>query len=142
MPTLTGRRDVATFMRYWAPVCAYAGLIFYLSSQPQPEQDLPSFVRYFSDKTLHVFEYGVLGALLYRAFRSGAPDAWRSDAVPLAILLASLYGVSDEVHQAFVPFRESSWLDAVADAVGAVVGTFTMHRLWNLDPTNSAPEEN
>ena len=31
-------------------------------------------------------------------------------ALIIAIVTASLYGVTDEVHQLFVPFRESSWL--------------------------------
>ncbi|MBH0197595.1 MAG: hypothetical protein HP494_18860, partial [Nitrospira sp.] len=57
---------MSVLLRYWVPVCAYAGLIFYLSSQPHPEDDLPLFVLSFSDKALHVIEYAVLGGLCYR----------------------------------------------------------------------------
>lgn len=135
---------MATVLRYWGPVCAYAGLIFYLSSQPHPEEQLPSFVGLMSDKVLHVIEYAVLGALFYRGFRWGAGASWRAWAVPLAVLCASLYGGSDEIHQSFVPFRESSWLDWVADTVGAGLGASAMARLaalWTmrLAPTESEP---
>lgn len=36
--------------------------------------------------------------------------------------IAVLYGVSDELHQAFVPNRDSSALDVGFDAVGAAIG--------------------
>jgi VanZ family protein len=120
------------------PVCAYAGLIFYLSSQPHPEEDLPSFVLSFSDKVLHVGEYAVLGGLCYRALCWGTNESWRNMAVPLAVLFASLYGMSDEIHQSFVPFRDSSWLDWVADTIGAAVGAEVMSRLDSLWPVSSA----
>ncbi|HRI39280.1 MAG TPA: hypothetical protein PLO50_12035, partial [Nitrospira sp.] len=55
------------FLRSWGPVCAYAALIFYMSSQSHPEEQVP-FVTHFSDKVLHAVEYAVLGALYYRAF--------------------------------------------------------------------------
>ena len=55
-------------------------------------------------------------------------------------LLASLYGVSDEVHQAFVPFRNSSWLDWLADTVGAVLGVTALHRMASLRPMGSIPD--
>ncbi|HEX5647286.1 MAG TPA: VanZ family protein [Nitrospira sp.] len=128
-------------LRYWGPVCAYAGLIFYLSSQPHPEEQLPSFVVLLSDKVLHVIEYAVLGALFHRGFHWGADVSWRPWAVPLAVVCASLYGGSDEFHQSFVPFRESSWLDWVADTVGAGVGAAAMARLAALWPMSSAPAE-
>jgi VanZ family protein len=130
---------MATAFRYWGPVCAYAGLIFYLSSQSHPEEQLPSLVTLFSDKVLHVIEYAVLGALFHRGFRWGTGVSWRPWAVPLAVLCTSLYGVSDEIHQFFVPFRESSWLDWVADTVGAGVGAAAMSRLANLWPMSPAP---
>ncbi len=130
---------MVTFLRYWGPVCGYAGLIFYLSAQPHPEEHLP-FVTHFSDKVLHAVEYAVLGALCYRALRGSGNDVWRQQAISAAILLASLYGVSDEVHQAFVPFRDSNWLDWVADTVGAVIGVTVMHRVLSLRPVGSIPE--
>jgi VanZ family protein len=128
---------VSAFLRYWMPVCAYAGLIFYLSSQPHPEEDLPSFVMSFSDKVLHLVEYGVLGGLCYRALRRGTNGSWANAAVPLAVLFTSLYGISDEIHQSFVPFRDSSWLDWVADTIGAAIGAAVMSRLEHLWPVIS-----
>ncbi|MDF0673404.1 MAG: VanZ family protein [Nitrospira sp.] len=130
---------MTTFLRYWGPVCGYAGLIFYLSAQSHPETHVP-FVTYFSDKVLHAVEYAVLGALCYRAIRGSGNDSWGQVAIPAAILLTSLYGVSDEVHQAFVPFRESSWLDWLADTVGAALGVTVMHRALSFRPVGSIPE--
>lgn len=126
-------------LRYWGPVCGYAGLIFYLSAQSHPETHLP-FVTHLSDKVLHVVEYAVLGALCYRALRGSGYDSWRQQAIPAVIVLASLYGMSDEVHQAFVPFRDSSWLDWLADTVGASLGVAAMHRVLSLRPMGSIPE--
>ncbi len=130
---------MVTFLRYWGPVCGYAGLIFYLSAQSHPEDHVP-FVTHFSDKVLHAVEYAVFGALCYRALCRSGYDAWRQQAIPAAILLASLYGVSDEVHQAFVPFRDSNLLDWVADTVGAVIGVTVMHRVLSLRLVGSIPE--
>lgn len=123
---------MTAFFRYWGPVCGYAGLIFYLSAQSHPETHVP-FVTYFSDKVLHAVEYAVLGALCYRAIRGSGHDSWRRQAIPAAILLASLYGMSDEIHQAFVPFRDSSWLDWLADTVGAVIGVVGISRFHRED---------
>jgi VanZ family protein len=107
---------------YWVPVALYAGVIFYLSAQSHPEEQLPSFLlQDVSDKVLHAVEYGILALLCYRAFRWAAGPAVARQAVVLAIVTASVYGVTDEVHQFFVPFRESSWLDWLADTVGATI---------------------
>jgi VanZ family protein len=47
----------------------------------------------------------------------------------LAAAAASFYGATDEVHQAFVPFRTATWLDWVADTAGAIIGALTAQRL-------------
>ncbi len=111
---------------YWVPVALYAGAIFYLSAQSHPEDQLPSFVlRDVSDKVLHAVEYGILSLLCYRAFRWAAGPAVARQAVVLAIVTASVYGITDEAHQFFVPFRESSWQDWLADTIGAVIGAMS-----------------
>ena len=120
---------------YWMPVGLYSGAIFYLSAQPHPEEQLPSFLlKEVSDKVLHLLEYAVLGALCYRAFRWGLNGQVAARALIIAIVAASLYGVTDEVHQLFVPFRESSWLDWLADTIGAAIGALSWRFVLGVDP--------
>ena len=118
------RQDTMTqVLWYWVPAALYAALIFFLSAQSHPEDELPSFLfKEVSDKVLHAVEYGILAVLCYRAFRWAAGPAIARQAVVLAILTASVYGITDEVHQAFVPLRESSWQDWLADTIGAAIG--------------------
>jgi len=112
-----------------APALAYAVVIFYLSSLPNP---LPALTGRLWDKVLHTVEYGVLAALLTlgldHVLRRGP---WRTAA--LAAALASLYGATDELHQAFVPHRSCELRDWAADTVGALVGAALAAvclRLW------------
>ena len=125
--TRATRQDVmGQVFWYWVPVALYAGMIFYLSAQSHPEENLPLFVfNEVSDKVLHAVAYGILSLLCYRAFRWAAGPAVARQAVVLAIVTASLYGVTDEVHQAFVPLRESSWLDWLADTIGAAIAAMS-----------------
>lgn len=121
------RQDVTLQMFwYWLPVALYAGAIFYWSSQSHPEKQLPSFLlEDVNDKVLHAVEYGILALVCYRAFRWGAGPLVARQALVLAIVTASVFGVTDEVHQFFVPFRESSWQDWLADTIGAAIGALS-----------------
>jgi len=120
---------------YWVPVALYAGAIFFLSAQSHPEEHLPSFLlKDVSDKVLHAVEYAVLGGLCYRAFRWGLSEQMAARALIIAIVTASLYGVTDEVHQLFVPFRESSWQDWLADTIGAVIGALSCRFFLGVGP--------
>jgi VanZ family protein len=106
---------------YWLPPLVYMAAIFAMSSLSHP---LPEVTVRVSDKLLHVIEYSGLAALFVRALRrGGAVRAWLwRDAVLAAIVMTSLYGASDEYHQAFVPNRNAAVSDWVADSLGAVVG--------------------
>ena len=121
-----GRSAWMRSLVYWGPVVGYAGLIFYLSALSHPEDQLPSFLlKDVSDKVLHAVEYGILALLCYRAFRWAAGPAVARQAVVLAIVTASVFGLTDEVHQAFVPLRDASWQDWLADTIGAVIGALS-----------------
>lgn len=108
------------YVKYWLPPVAYAGLIFYLSSLSHPETLVPGLLTGFNDKVIHAGEYGVLGILCYRALRFGAGITARS-ALLLAIGTATLYGCTDELHQAFVPLREADGWDIAADLMGSAI---------------------
>ena len=111
---------------YWGPLVGYAGVIFFLSAQSHPEEQLSLFLlKEVSDKVLHAVEFGILALLCYRAFRWAAGPVVARQALVLAIVTASVFGITDEVHQFFVPFRESSWQDWLADTIGAVIGAIS-----------------
>jgi VanZ family protein len=126
MRDVTRQGVMAQVFWYWAPVALFAGMIFYLSAQSHPEEQLPSFLlKDVSDKVLHAVAYCILSLLCYRAFRWAAGPAVARQAVVLAIVTASAFGITDEVHQFFVPFRESSWQDWLADTIGAAIGAMS-----------------
>lgn len=113
---------------YWAPVAAYAAVIFILSSISAPEMSLPFLFLWFpipyGDKILHAVVYGGLALLALRAFRHAAGPKGAHYALGLAVVAAALYGVSDEIHQLFVPNRRADVWDWVADTGGALLATW------------------
>ncbi len=97
-------------------------VIFAGSSISKP----PEIPGGLSDKTAHGSEYAVLGLLLARGL---AGPRWLSIPLPSvigAVVLAALYGVSDEYHQLFVPGREFDVRDMMADATGAAVAAVAL----------------
>ncbi len=74
------------------------------------------------DKIAHFSVYGLLATLLVRLGR-GPRAVW------LALLATSLYGVSDEWHQSFVPGRSCEVADWMADTLGAVLA-LTLYAGW------------
>ncbi|NLY93847.1 MAG: VanZ family protein [Myxococcales bacterium] len=105
----------------WLPAVLYMALIFTLSSMPA----LAPYAKYvpLRDKGLHFLEYAVLGFLTTHASGRTFPDRTRARVVIFGWLTAVLFGVSDELHQAFVPGRTAELADLFADAIGAAVGT-------------------
>jgi len=92
------------------------GFLFYLSHQPSIEA--PMLFAY-QDKVFHAGVYGVLGMLLLAALpRAATGYSWRQ--VRISTVIASLYGISDELHQSFVPGRSTEVLDWLADTIGAL----------------------
>jgi VanZ family protein len=101
----------------WATVILYMGVIFYLSHQPT----VPIPMKFpHQDKVMHFGAYFLLAAFLAHAIY----PAGHKRRFWLALVIASLYGVSDEIHQMFVPGRDASVLDWLADTGGAWMGAF------------------
>jgi VanZ family protein len=107
------------FLIYWLPVLFYCSAIFVQSSYPSMAQlhDVP-----FGDKYLHFAGYALLGILFFRAFRSSHAGKRLLVVSLLSILASTAYGISDEIHQYFVPSRSADVMDALADMVGSGMG--------------------
>ncbi len=102
----------------WTLTLCYMGLIYYLSSKNNIK--LPEFTIGF-DKVLHTCAYMGLAFLSYISINKSGIKKYVFIA---AFLFAGIYGISDEIHQSFVPGRDASLGDLVADFSGALIGCF------------------
>ena len=81
------------------------------------------------DKVLHFLGYALLGALFLRAFYTTSINHRLKLIFVLSVLFSALYGISDEIHQSFVPYRDASAMDALADFLGSAFGAGVL-LLW------------
>jgi VanZ family protein len=112
----------------WLLVLLWMGLIFCISAQP----DLPHHPEHLTDlimrKLAHMAEYGILAGLVWRAWpRSGERDL--QCVLLYALIFSSLYAISDEVHQVFVPGRTARLLDVGFDSLGALLALLLIYTL-------------
>lgn len=129
----------------WVAVTAWAGFIFFMSSNTSTglNENLGFFSSIYQalkdmqahllgpgvdvlSSIAHFCEYTVLGALVANALRNHMP---LPRACLIAIVCASLYGVSDEIHQLFVPERMCDPVDWMVDTTGATLGSGIMYAL-------------
>jgi VanZ family protein len=100
----------------WAPALGWALGIFVLSSLPDlriaPEPAIDLVVR----KIGHAAVFAILGILVHFALGE------RPRRELLAWVAASVYAVTDELHQAFVPGRGPSPADVAIDVLGVSAG--------------------
>ena len=106
--------------RLLAPL-ALMSLIFYLSAQSSVGPDLPNFTRVIA----HFSEYALLAALWAWALEPllGRRAIWAAAAISM------LYAVSDELHQRYVPGRDSDPVDVLIDWCGIAFGLWLSRRL-------------
>ncbi|CAG7856047.1 hypothetical protein MCAMS1_00392 [biofilm metagenome] len=109
----------------------YCALIFWLSNQPY----LPVTELFENqDKFHHLMAYSIMGVLAWRNFRHYLKSTFLLAVVSIAF--CSLYGLSDEWHQSFVPGRMADALDWLADTTGATVSVFILARLFPAPKLN------
>ena len=110
----------------WLAVALYCMAIFIQSESPATP-DLPAWPG--TDKVLHFAAYALLGVLFFRAYQTTALNRNPARLAAASILSTALYGLSDEIHQSFVPWRNADSLDLAADILGAVMGVH-FWRCW------------
>lgn len=137
--SINKKNHLKEFLQYWLPVLTYMSCITYISSLSSPEEQLPSFFIPLNDKVIHAVEYAILGLLCFRAFEKAGGSVGAMHAFSFAVLTATLFGLSDEFHQSFVPLRQTDPLDLLADILGATCGILIWQRirLYFLEPIRS-----
>ena len=97
--------------------------------------DYASFEPYhfFLRKTGHVFGYGLLSILLFRAWREALPAesgaAWTWRWANIAVLGTALVASLDEWHQSFLPTRTGTVRDVILDTCAGIAAQLALY-LW------------
>lgn len=123
----------------WVLVAAWAGFIFFMSANTGSglSDDLGFFSSIYRalkdaqaqllgpdadaiNSIAHFCEYAVFGALLANALRFHMP---LRRACLVALACASAYGITDELHQYFVPERMCDPVDWAVDTLGGALGS-------------------
>lgn len=109
------RRFFILFLRFWLPPLVYLTAIFAASAQPNLRSPLGF---QYGDKLIHVVEYLIYGLLLVRAVRANLRVGRPLFAAMIALGFVVLTGTADEYLQSFIPGRQCSVFDLLADTVG------------------------
>jgi len=110
---------------YWLPAVLYMSLIYYLSSAPPPEAARMA-PQLMDIKFTHIIEYFVLASLIYYAIANTAeiPFKWKA---AYTVMLTYIYGLTDELHQAFVQGRGSSLIDPFTNLAAACLAVAVVY---------------
>lgn len=107
----------------------YMGIIWTLSSFPAnavvelPDLSLDSFIK----ESMHLIEFAILYLLIVFAMHTTKiPFSKRINLV--CAVIACLYGVTDEIHQSFVPARSATLIDVVKDVTGVAICWYFIDR--------------
>jgi len=114
--------EMSGVVRFWLPVLVCMGFIFYASSIPG--QNIP-LVFLNQDIAFHLIVYLVLGFLYARALKNTYTGMAAAKIILFTVIFGVVYGVTDELHQVFVPYRTVSGLDVLNDGIGSLIGSLT-----------------
>lgn len=116
-----------------AAALTHMAAIFYLSHQPTVP--LPPLFPH-QDKLFHFIAYFILGFCVRASFTLSREENQKK-LFWIALGFASMYGMSDEFHQTFVPGRTATIDDWIADTLGAWAGVTVC--VWLLGKLNRIP---
>jgi VanZ family protein len=104
------------------PFVVWMSIIFYFSSRSTTGIGTNQTDRFLILKSFHLIEYAILVFLfLFAVYKR-----------KLAIFIAYLYAVSDEIHQYFIPGRTGRLRDTLIDLIGILIGVFIFDKIFSL----------
>jgi VanZ family protein len=114
-------------LKYWLPVVIWALVIFSFSSNPTVKTSEIHWQDFIVKKTAHLVEYFIFSLILYRALINSKVSPVK--ALVTIVIVAFLYGATDEWHQSFTPGREPRLRDVLIDTTGAFLFVFSIKKL-------------
>lgn len=118
---------------YWFFTIGYMALIFYSSSvKGDALPDLSQGI----DKIIHAGAYAILAFLFYISFRKSGVKKY---IFLLSFAFAAICGISDEIHQFYVPGRYASSGDILANAIGAFLGSYIVNFVNSKERVRTTP---
>jgi VanZ family protein len=127
--------------RVWryAPLLLWMALIFFASTgelsasntsrivrplllwlYPEISEARIALAHFLVRKAGHLTEYAILALLAARALSGSFHEALRRRWFYFSLLLVTVYALSDEFHQSFVPSRTASIYDSLIDIAGGM----------------------
>lgn len=117
----------------------YMILIFYFSSLPGHIPPPGAEILDIPRTIMHVGEYAILGLLMNLVMIQKSSRISKS--ILYSSVFSSLYGVTDEIHQFFVPTRCFDFYDICADMIGGMIGAAFLVPLLTLARERSAKSD-
>ncbi|MDG5471204.1 VanZ family protein [Jeotgalibacillus sp. ET6] len=108
----------------------YMSLIWFLSDRPSDtvlalqNESLDLFIK----ESLHLVEFGILHFLFIAALLAHGKLTTATHTA--AAVFAAFYGLLDEIHQAFVPSRSATVIDAIKDLIGVIIVYVVIQRAY------------
>ena len=119
---------------YWVPTVLWMGVIFFLSTLPESATPGRGII---SDKVCHAAEYFILAFLILFALQRTTQFRFFTS-FWITLVWVAIYGLSDEIHQLYVPTRQFDVLDLIADVSGAMALFFI---LWIIQKSSERGKE-
>jgi VanZ family protein len=96
---------------------------------PTESEGLIDTIHFVLRKCGHLTEYAVLGFLAARAFRGTGRSILANNWFVWGLLLVTVYALSDEFHQSWVPARTATIYDTIIDTAGGLIALLVV-KLW------------
>ena len=95
-----------------------------------------------ADKIVHMGIYGLLALLCYVSFiHYEGSNIFSNSPLTWTIIICSIYGASDELHQLFVPNRSCDIWDWASDTAGAILGVLLIRYVLSRKMKLFKPKE-
>ena len=120
------------FEKFWLVVSIFIMIAIFIQSSFSSVVTSSTFYQYQFDKIVHMSVWLSLAFSLRLGLNKYFVNQIKGNQRFLLLLLivfCIVYGISDEIHQIFVPSRSSDIFDVIADSIGSIFGAFIAHFL-------------